>query len=1079
MEIYLIIIEFDPHLSKGGRALFAYKTSMKRFYYTLICALIIISQLLCLVQAQQINTQDTSNLLLDIPVESSAEMPFENTSGNAYLSGSSTTLFSSSLLFGQGTQQDPYLITDKADLEYFRQRINTGYDTEAYFKLTSDIDLGGAEWTPIGFYSEKTGYSACFAGHFDGDGHTISNFKITSAKTRYIGFFGFTFGATIQNLTLSDFSINVSYNGYLYAGSLIGRCIADGNGDTSQIINCKANGSVKATSTGFQVYAGGLCGYIISNAKSSTLIQNSIANVDVSANIITTSTEPIFVYSGGLIGYAGCTNGSETTITSCASSGKVTSFNNTSGAVSAFSGGFIGYAGLGSGIADQSSSFNISKCFSSGQVRTSSLYSSYCGGFIGTYFLFGGNFNISDCYASGNVGGKTLSTIQDNDYTCVGGFTGYAQSYKDNNSVIENCYASGNVADEHSQYSYCGKFAGYNFNTNIQNCYGFDLQIVYGHEIYDQVPTILSGAEYYNSSSYQGFDFESDWEFVLESSHFFPHLKELNHIDSHTPIEITFLNDQETFLYYPFVEYAGKVEPPVSVPEKAQDDTFTYKFKGWSLTPGGEIFNFSLTPVFESTTFHAVFKGSDLSSWNGSIADSFTYGTGTQDDPYLIYTPEELALIAFEVNRGNAMFTRAHYSLKNDIYLGENAWTPIGTAVFPFKGVFIGNGYSISNFEIKQGDYAGLFGYVSNAIIDGISISDFVIDLYHNNSSAEYLNVGTIAAYISNSSVSSNTIISRCAVTDGIININSKTSSICAGSIVGNVDTANAKVTINNCFSTVDISAFSDSKSIYAGGIAGRMSMRAIAPCIIDNCYSTSQVFGQAHASCFTGGISGYLTSTGSWIETSSDASLSADDADIMVLDSFATGNVVSTGNVNVYTGNITGFANAYAKIQNCYYPVSQTLTATNFSKLPAIKTTVGTKTSIENFRMQTYVSDTVGFDFTSTWKYLRTIPYPVLKIVYDEKPRFSVMSVENTSGTLTANIRVVSPSQNFTVMLAVFDNHGKLLRIASSKFTNSLGVLKEFDLSCLSDKNASLIRISVIDNQTFAPLFKPISKEI
>ena len=52
------------------------------------------------------------------------------------------------------------------------------------FKLTKDIKLS-ADWTPIG-----TSESICFAGSFDGGGHTISNVNIKS-NADCIGFFGY------------------------------------------------------------------------------------------------------------------------------------------------------------------------------------------------------------------------------------------------------------------------------------------------------------------------------------------------------------------------------------------------------------------------------------------------------------------------------------------------------------------------------------------------------------------------------------------------------------------------------------------------------------------------------------------------------------------------------------------------------------------------------------------------------------------------------------------------------------------------------------------------------------------------
>ena len=55
---------------------------------------------------------------------------------------------------GKGTKDDPYQIATGSQLAYFAERVNAGEYGEkyadTYFELTSDIDLGGKEWDPIG-----------------------------------------------------------------------------------------------------------------------------------------------------------------------------------------------------------------------------------------------------------------------------------------------------------------------------------------------------------------------------------------------------------------------------------------------------------------------------------------------------------------------------------------------------------------------------------------------------------------------------------------------------------------------------------------------------------------------------------------------------------------------------------------------------------------------------------------------------------------------------------------------------------------------------------------------------------------
>ena len=101
------------------------------------------------------------------------------------------------------------------------QRLHTA--SGGNFILMSDIDLDGAEWTPV----------ANFSGTFDGNGKTISNFTIntsvvdTHSPSIYNqGFFAdTTYDAVIQNLHLQNVTLNVADNANsigFFAGSLSG-----------------------------------------------------------------------------------------------------------------------------------------------------------------------------------------------------------------------------------------------------------------------------------------------------------------------------------------------------------------------------------------------------------------------------------------------------------------------------------------------------------------------------------------------------------------------------------------------------------------------------------------------------------------------------------------------------------------------------------------------------------------------------------------------------------------------------------------------------------------------------------------
>lgn len=112
---------------------------------------------------------------------------------------------------GDGTPANPYLISNKEDLENVRKY------RQAYFKMEEDIFFtesdfaengdfynGGRGWEPIG-----TDSAIPFLRVFDGAGHTIEGLYINSGNA-YSGLFGYNTG-TVKNLRLSDSSVKSDY----------------------------------------------------------------------------------------------------------------------------------------------------------------------------------------------------------------------------------------------------------------------------------------------------------------------------------------------------------------------------------------------------------------------------------------------------------------------------------------------------------------------------------------------------------------------------------------------------------------------------------------------------------------------------------------------------------------------------------------------------------------------------------------------------------------------------------------------------------------------------------------------------
>lgn len=175
-----------------------------------------------------------------------------------------------------------YLISNANGLVYCATNFNTSDKTiNKVFKLTSDIDMSGIEWTP---WCNEEQY---FNGLFDGQNHTISNLTIADNHTAYdghaVGFIG-RLGAnalgenTIQNVTFDK--ANVS--GHHYVG------VAVGYNEFGTVNNVKVTNS-KVTATHVEGAdscgdkAGALIGMCGPNASYISVTNCSATNCEVKA----------------------------------------------------------------------------------------------------------------------------------------------------------------------------------------------------------------------------------------------------------------------------------------------------------------------------------------------------------------------------------------------------------------------------------------------------------------------------------------------------------------------------------------------------------------------------------------------------------------------------------------------------------------------------------------------------------------------------------------------------------------------------------------------------------------------------
>ena len=211
----------------------------------------------------------------------------------------------------------------------------------------------------------------------------------------------------------------------------------------------------------------------------------------------------------------------------------------------------------------------------------------------------------------------------------------------------------------------------------------------------------------------------------------------------------------------------------------------------------------------------------DLAKGNASMWDgkTLTEITPNADGVYEVRTGAELAWVASEVNKGNAV---SRVKLMNDISLGNNEWTPIGDNYKEFVGEFDGNGHVVSDLYInndKSGRQA-LFGTVRRATITDLGVKGSV------TSNKQYA-AGLVAyAY-------ENTVISRCFSA-----VDVTTSSKVAG-ILANPQFET--ITITDCYNVGNITA--TAANGIASGISNSCSQQGKSP-KITNCYNVGRIIG-------------------------------------------------------------------------------------------------------------------------------------------------------------------------------------------------------------------------------------------
>lgn len=224
---------------------------------------------------------------------------------------------------GTGTEGDPWLIENAEQLAYLAQQVNNGTDYERkHFRLVSDLDLRGNEWTPIGTYRKP------FWGGFDGGGHTITGMTITGNRD-YVGLFGECHNFTAASSYIKSVTVKrANISGRNFVGAIAGeganifdcysienticanRCVGGICGSlTGNISGCYNSSSVSGNST-----AGGIMG----SASYNGIVGNGVVQYCYNIGAVTVRQQDSSV--GGITG----ASANRYDISNCLNCGKIT-----------------------------------------------------------------------------------------------------------------------------------------------------------------------------------------------------------------------------------------------------------------------------------------------------------------------------------------------------------------------------------------------------------------------------------------------------------------------------------------------------------------------------------------------------------------------------------------------------------------------------------------------------------------------------------------------------------------------------------------------------------------------------------
>ena len=551
------------------------------------------------------------------------------------------------------------------------------------------------------------------------------------------------------------------------------------------------------------------------------------------------------------------------------------------------------------GLVGYNSSGTVSNSYATGSVSGTD---DYVGGLLGKNWNGG---TVSECYATGSVSGW--------DY--VGGLVGE----NDEGSTVSECYATGSVSGTGNWY--VGGLVGRNYDSTVSNSYAMGIVSgtayvggLVGRNHDSTVSDSYAAGDVSGNSRVGGLLGWNTFGSTVSNSYATGSVSGTDYVgglvgnnnsstvnNSYSAGEVNGVTDVGGLIGYddtgsytksfwdstvnPALNGIGNGSDPDVIGESTANmqTESTFTDAGWDFT----------TPIWTM-----ICEGWDYPRlwWEPVV---YGGGSGTEGDPYLIYTACQMQTIGANSNDWDK-----HFKLMADIdlvaYTGTsfNIIAPdtdhisFGHQGTKFSGVFDGNGHTVSNFTYSTfypsmgGNYIALFGYIddSEAEIKNLRLIDPDVDA----GTGDY--VGTLVGQIENGTITGCSAeggsVSGDRLVGGLVGLNSGTvsNSYATGSVSGDDDVGGLvgynDGTVSSSYATGSVSG-TNFNNDYVGGLLGFNS----------GTVSSSYAAGSVSGDDYVGGLVGF--SSGTVSNSYATGSISGD---------YHVGGLVGYGNTGSYT---------------------------------------------------------------------------------------------------------------------------------------------------------------------------------